>query len=84
MYSMSNPITPPVVVVTSQTYESYNIMQTFINLGSSATFLIQILDDSGSIAKTQSLTMEGADYLAWGSNDAYVYQWINSQLQILK
>ena len=81
---MSNPITPPVVVVTSQTYESYNIMQTFINLGSSATFLIQILDDTGSIVKTQSLTMSGDDYLAWGSNDAYVYQWINSQLQNLK
>jgi len=81
---MSNPITPPVVVLTSQTYQSYNIMQTFINLGISATFLIQILDDTGNIVKTQSLIMEGADYLAWGSNDAYVYQWINSQLQNLK
>jgi hypothetical protein len=78
---MSQPVNPPVTVITSQTYESYNVFQTTINLNTSAWFVIQIYDPSGNLATTKSLLMDGDAYKAWGGDDNYVYTWINQQLQ---
>jgi len=81
---MSQPINPPVEFKTSQTYQSYNVIQTMIALTTSALFMINIFDASGNLATTTSLLMDGDAYKAWGGDDQYAYEWINSQLQNLK
>jgi hypothetical protein len=81
---MSQPINPPVEFKTSQTYQSYNVFQTFIALNTSALFMINIYDQSGNLATTTSLLMDGDAYKAWGGDDNYAYEWINSQIHNLK
>ena len=81
---MSNPITPPVVVVTSQTYARFNVTVMSLTLNVSARLNVQIFDSSMNQVNSITLIMEGADYAAWQGSDDYVYQWVNQQLHALK
>ena len=51
-------------------------------LGSSASFYYSLLDENLANVAQGNLTMSGADYLAWGNNDEYAWDWAASSDQL--
>ena len=51
-------------------------------LGSSASFYYSLLDSNLANVAQGNLTMSGADYLAWGNDDEYCWNWAASSDQL--
>jgi hypothetical protein len=51
-------------------------------LGSSASFYYSLLDSDLANVAQGNLTMSGADYLAWGNDDEYAWNWAASSNQL--
>lgn len=51
-------------------------------LGSSASFYYLLLDENLAAVAQGNLTMSGADYLAWGNDDEYAWDWAASPDQL--
>jgi len=51
-------------------------------LGSSASFYYSLLDDSLAQVSQGNLTMSGEDYLGWGNNDEYAWEWAAQELNL--
>lgn len=47
-----------------------------IELGSSATFRISLLDSNNICISNKYVTLEGQDYLNWGTDDKYVLNYM--------
>jgi hypothetical protein len=80
---MSNnlqPVNPPVIETITQTYTSFSVQVISITLNTSATFCVSLYDDNSKYITNKNMIMSGSDYQNWTS-DAYVYTWVNQQLQ---
>ena len=75
-----------------QILKYYKIISINIILSVSASFGVNIFDSEGGIASSyprmqgkvilfKSFIMSGSDYEKWGTDDLYVYEWINKQIQ---
>jgi hypothetical protein len=51
-----------------------------IILFDSLRIFVALQDDRGQTIDTRVLLMDGEDYKAWGTDDAYVVSWIKKQL----
>jgi len=51
-----------------------------MELGSSATFRITLLDCDDKCVSNKYVTLEGQDYLNWGTDDKYVVRFIAKNL----
>jgi hypothetical protein len=51
-----------------------------IILFDSLRIFVTLQDDRGQTIDTRVLVMDGEDYKAWGTDDAYVVSWIKKQL----
>ena len=47
-----------------------------IDFGNSATFNAVLFDINGALIVCNQVTLSGADYTAWGNDDAYVTNYI--------
>ena len=76
-------IVPPIVisppVPAPIEYNMYEIRQIRIELNVSATIIILLKNESGE-TQYKTLVMEQPDYSEWGTDDSFVYTWINQQL----
>jgi hypothetical protein len=66
--------------VTVRTSSKIAIFVTRLHLFQSAEIHVHFLDDYGSCIEVNVLSMEGADYSAWGGDDQYVVDWILEKL----
>lgn len=73
---MSTIQVQPSPYVITKIVASVQISITNIDFGSSATFNVILFDETGSVIVCNQVTLSGADYTAWGNNDAYVTNYI--------
>lgn len=66
----------PVTETFTQTITYILCSVTDVILGQSASIITQYYNDSGLLIKSTRDTLSGDDYLNWGSNDKYIYDWI--------
>lgn len=51
-----------------------------INLGISATLIVDLMTDDGSVVDNRFMILEGEDYNNWGTDDLYIQQWVQQKL----
>ncbi len=73
---MSTITVVPKDIVITQTCASVSISILTMTFGESATFNVILFDDAHKPIKVDRVTMEGADYAAWASDDSYVTSFI--------
>ena len=84
MSSSSNSLTTPKTFTTTQTINNFAINSVYINLGTSASINVTLLDTSSNIISVKSFIMSGTDYTNWGNNDIpYVINWVENQISNL-
>jgi len=66
--------------VTTKTAVRFSIDIAQIELGSSATFRITLYDIDDKCVSSKYVTLEGQDYLNWGTDDKYVVNYIAKTL----
>ena len=74
-------IDPPVSVPQpSLIFNNMKVNVMDIELGISARFNVLLFNDNNFVT-IKNYTMTGNDYLQWGNDDEYVYQWVITQLR---
>jgi len=51
-----------------------------IYLGEKADLVVSFYDEKGMVKVVKVVSMEGDDYKRWGTDDEYIYQYINANL----
>lgn len=74
-------ITPFNEVIT-KTAVRFSIDIAKMELGSSATFRISLYDSDDRCISNKYVTLEGQDYLNWGTDDKYVLNYIAKTLEL--
>ena len=72
------PVVFPLNLGTATILNAYCIND---NLSNSATFYYALLSDTESQLQQGNLTMTGADYDNWATND-YAYNWVATQIDV--
>lgn len=72
------PVVFPLNLGTASILNAYCIND---NLSTSATFYYALLSDTESQLQQGNLTMTGADYDNWATND-YAYNWVATQIDV--
>lgn len=70
-YQITGPVAKKVTITVDE-----------IVLNSHAKITVSFLDETGSCVDNKFLTMTGADYDGWGTDDNYVISWSLAQLNI--
>lgn len=55
-------------------------VQTYV-MFKSATLCVTLYDINDSVVTVKLYTLEGSDFLAWGTDDNYVVNWVKKQLE---
>lgn len=76
-----NVVPSTVSVTTTTTTTRIEIYVTTVILGTQASILVRTYDVDTPLASV-SLTMSGADYTAWGTDDTYLRNWVLTQLNL--
>lgn len=66
--------------VTTKTAVRFSLDIAKMELGSSATFRVTLLDSDNKCISSKYVTLEGQDYLNWGTDDKYVLNYIAKTL----
>ena len=66
--------------VTTKTAVRFSIDIAQMELGISATFRITLYDSDDKCVSNKYVTLEGQDYLNWGTDDGYVVKFIAKTL----
>lgn len=78
-----NTINPPKVYPQEPLVgTSFTVFIDSMVFNESATFKVVVYDDKNSAILTQYLIMSGQQYLDWGSDDAYVIEWVRIQMDL--
>ena len=68
--------------VTTKIAVRFNLDIAKMELGSSATFRVTLLDCDDKCVSNKYVTLEGQDYLNWGTDDKYVLNYIARTLGV--
>lgn len=66
--------------VTTKTAVRFSIDISQMELGLSATFRVTLFDSDDKCISNKYVTLEGQDYLNWGTDDKYVLNYIAKTL----
>lgn len=69
----------PITETVTKTYTKFLIKNVTVNINSSATIIILLYPLEGDII-SRIIQMDGSDYANWGSDDAYLIQFIKQKL----
>lgn len=70
----------PYAIVKTNTLCSFNATVMQVELSVKAVIAVSLYDENGNYFSSQTIVMEGDDYIAWGSDDSYVNRYIATQL----
>lgn len=70
------PTIAPFNEVTTKTAVRFSLDIAQMELGASATFRVSLYDVNDSCFANKYVTLEGQDYLNWGTDDKYVLNYI--------
>jgi hypothetical protein len=70
----------PIIQTVVKTYTKFLIKDVKVNINSSATIIILLKPLVGDII-SKVLEMNGDDYNSWGSDDAYLIEFIKQKLE---
>jgi hypothetical protein len=70
----------PYDIVNTTRVSSFSVSVMCLDLFNSATLTVDLLDASGNRVSVQRMTLSGADYTAWGSDDSYINTYVAAQL----
>jgi outer membrane biosynthesis protein TonB len=73
-------LSSPLQKVKVQNIVKYIIRRVTVQLFSGCTIAISLVDAKDELVEDVTLTMKQADYDLWNSDDAYIVDWINTQL----
>jgi hypothetical protein len=73
----------PITETYTRTIDYIYCTVTDVVLGQSAVIITQFYSENGSIIKTTRDDLSGDDYLNWGSDDKYIYDWICNKYNIV-
>lgn len=80
MSNILQPVNPPIIIPQPDLIvNNIQIVVSSIDLGKSASLTVY-LHNNLQLIDTKYYTMEGEDYLNWGNNDDYVYNWVIAKL----
>jgi hypothetical protein len=64
----------------TQTIVRFSLDISQLILNQSATFRVSLYDKDDTLIDTPYITLQGTDYLNWGSSDDYVIRFVANQL----
>ena len=70
----------PVEIVTTNTVSGIKIRILRIEIFSSATLMVEILNQSGNAIKHEMIEVGGDDYKNWSNDDNYLYDFVANKL----
>lgn len=74
------PTIAPFNEVTTKTAVRFSLDIAQMELGSSATFRVTLYDSDDKCVSNKYVTLDGQDYLNWGTDDKYVLNYIAKTL----
>jgi hypothetical protein len=73
----------PKDIVTTRTINSIEIIETKVQLNTSAKIVVKLLDGNGSLINVEVLTISETEYTDWGNDDQYIVDWSLTQLGLI-
>lgn len=73
----------PKNIVTTRTVNSIEIIETIVQLNTSAKIVVKLLDENGSLINVEVLTISETEYTDWGNDDQYIIDWSLTQLGLI-
>jgi hypothetical protein len=73
----------PKDIVTTRTINSIEIIETKVQLNTSAKIVVKLLDGNGSLINVEVLTISETEYTDWGNDDQYIIDWSLTQLGLI-
>ena len=70
----------PCEQITTKVISGFNIQNIELVLFNSARIIVQLLDENSNMMDIKFITMEGADYTSWGSDDNYILIFVATKL----
>jgi hypothetical protein len=74
-------LVPPLIITDVNTITSFEINSVSVKLNQSAEVLVYLKNSDNVIVASEMVAIEGADYQVWGSDDAYIVNYINNYLR---
>lgn len=73
----------PKDIVTTRTINSIEIIETKVQLNTSAKIVVKLLDENGSLINVEVLTISETEYTNWGNDDQYIIDYALTQLGLV-
>jgi len=73
----------PKDIVTTRTINSIEIIETIVQLNTSAKVVVKLLDGNGSLINVEVLTISETEYTDWGNDDQYIIDYVLIQLGLV-
>jgi hypothetical protein len=73
----------PKDIVTTRTINSIEIIETIVQLNTSAKVVVKLLDENGGLINVEVLTISETEYTDWGNDDQYIIDWSLTQLGLI-
>ena len=73
----------PKDIVTTRTINSIEIIETIVQLNTSAKVVVKLLDENGGLINVEVLTISETEYTDWGNDDQYIIDWSLTQLGLV-
>jgi hypothetical protein len=70
--------------ITTKTISKIEILDGNINLNSSVTFPVKLMDSDNNLINIETISIEGEEYNNWGSDDNYIETLILTKLGFQK
>ena len=70
----------PVEIVTTNTVSGIKINIIRMEIFTSATLMVEILNQSGNIIRNEIIELNGDDYNNWSNDDNYLYDFVSNKL----
>jgi hypothetical protein len=73
----------PKDVITTRTINSIEIIETKVQLNTSAKIVVRLLDENENLINIEVLTISDSDYTNWGNDDQYIIDYALTQLGLV-
>ena len=73
----------PKDVITTRTINSIEIIETIVQLNTSAKVVVKLLDENQNLINIEVLTISETEYTDWGNDDQYIIDWSLTQLGLI-
>ena len=70
----------PVEIVTTNTVSGIKINIIRMEIFTSATLMVEILNQTGNIIRNEIIELNGDDYNNWSNDDNYLYDFVSNKL----